>query len=52
VVPPEPTGPPIRIGRYEVIAHLATGGMAQIFLARTTGLGSFERHVVLKTILR
>jgi serine/threonine-protein kinase len=52
VVPPEPTGPPIRIGRYEVISHLATGGMAQIFLARTTGLGSFERHVVLKTILR
>ena len=26
--------------------------MAQIYLARTTGLGSFERHVVLKTILR
>jgi eukaryotic-like serine/threonine-protein kinase len=35
-----------------VIAHLATGGMAQIYLARQTGLGSFERHVVLKTILR
>jgi len=42
----------LRIGRYEVITHLATGGMAQIYLARTTGLGSFERHVVLKTILR
>ena len=54
VVPPEPTaaGTPLRIGRYEVIGHLATGGMAQIYLARTTGLGSFERHVVLKTILR
>jgi serine/threonine-protein kinase len=26
--------------------------MAQIFLARQTGLGAFERHVVLKTILR
>src|SRR5262245_26198703 len=26
--------------------------MAQIYLARQTGLGSFERHVVLKTILR
>jgi serine/threonine-protein kinase len=35
-----------------VISHLATGGMAQIYLARQTGLGSFERHVVLKTILR
>src|SRR5258706_14612026 len=45
-------GAPMRDGRYEVISHLATGGMAQIYLARQTGLGSFERHVVLKTILR
>jgi len=53
VAPPEPTtADPLRIGRYEVISHLATGGMAQIYLARQTGLGSFERHVVLKTILR
>ena len=53
VVPPDPTpGAPIRVGRYEVISHLATGGMAQIYLARQSGLGSFERHVVLKTILR
>ena len=47
-----PPGVPDRIGRYEVVSHLATGGMAQILLARQTGLGSFERHVVLKTILR
>jgi serine/threonine protein kinase len=47
-MPPQPT----RVGRYEVITHLATGGMAQIYLARQTGLGAFERHVVLKTILR
>jgi eukaryotic-like serine/threonine-protein kinase len=53
VAPPEPTGAnPSRIGRYEVLSHLATGGMAQIYLARQSGLGSFERHVVLKTILR
>jgi serine/threonine protein kinase len=53
VAPPEPTtGAPTRVGRYEVISHLATGGMAQIYLARQSGLGSFERHVVLKTILR
>jgi len=52
VVPPEPAGAPLRVGRYEVITHLATGGMAQIYLARQSGLGSFERHVVLKTILR
>ncbi|HEY1552589.1 MAG TPA: serine/threonine-protein kinase [Kofleriaceae bacterium] len=35
-----------------MISHLATGGMAQIYLARQSGLGAFERHVVLKTILR
>lgn len=53
MAPPEPLqGLPARIGRYEVLAHLATGGMAQIYLARQTGLGAFERHVVLKTILR
>ncbi len=40
------------MGRYEVLTHLATGGMAQIYLARQSGLGAFERHVVLKTILR
>src|SRR5262245_17845970 len=34
VVPPEPTAAPTRVGRYEVITHLATGGMAQIYLAR------------------
>ncbi|HUS27428.1 MAG TPA: serine/threonine-protein kinase [Kofleriaceae bacterium] len=51
---PEPSAPgmPQRVGRYEVITHLATGGMAQIYLARQSGLGAFERHVVLKTILR
>jgi eukaryotic-like serine/threonine-protein kinase len=43
---------PQRVGRYEVLTHLATGGMAQIYLARQSGLGAFERHVVLKTILR
>ena len=42
----------MRVGRYEVLSHLATGGMAQIYLARQSGLGSFERHVMLKTILR
>src|SRR4029079_6893601 len=53
VAPPEPTvAGPLRLGRDEVTSPLATGGMAQIYLARQTGLGSFERHVVLKTILR
>jgi len=29
---------------------LAAGGMARIYVARTTGIGMFERHVVLKLI--
>ncbi len=39
-----------RIGRYEVINHLASGGMGQVYLARATGLGGFERQVVVKTL--
>jgi eukaryotic-like serine/threonine-protein kinase len=39
-----------RIGRYEVLSHLASGGMGQVYLARSTGLGGFERQVVVKTL--
>jgi hypothetical protein len=42
---------PDRIGRYEVLGELATGGMAQILLARLRGPAGFERAVVLKRIL-
>jgi eukaryotic-like serine/threonine-protein kinase len=41
---------PQRLGRYELLRHLASGGMAQVYLARATGPGGFARHVVLKTI--
>jgi hypothetical protein len=37
-------------GRYQLIAKLATGGMAEIFLARPTGATSRE-VLVLKRIL-
>lgn len=40
-----------RIGKFDVIARIARGGMAEIFLARQPGLGGFSRRVVLKTIL-
>ena len=37
---------------YEVLARLATGGMAEIFLARSKGLAGVERYCVMKRILR
>jgi len=40
----------ITLGRYEVVKHLAQGGMAEVFLARATGIEGFERHVVIKRI--
>jgi serine/threonine protein kinase len=38
--------------RYEILAKLAEGGMAEIFLARGATTAGIERHVVLKRILR
>lgn len=37
---------------YQILARLATGGMAEIFLARGIGTTGVERYVVLKRILR
>ncbi len=44
-----PTGTPI--GKYEVVRKIATGGMAEIYLARARGTAGFEKVVVLKRIL-
>jgi len=38
------------LGKYQVLKHIATGGMAEIFLARTLGASGFERYVVVKCI--
>src|SRR6266478_5393782 len=40
-----------RLGRYELIARLATGGMGEIFLARLEGAAGFEKLFVVKRIL-
>jgi len=37
-----------RIGRYELLRKIATGGMAEIFIARQWGDGGFQREVVIK----
>ncbi|NVB77330.1 MAG: serine/threonine protein kinase, partial [Kofleriaceae bacterium] len=55
---PEPRTPALfelprgaRVGKYEILRKLATGGMAEIYLARSTGTAGFEKIVVLKRIL-
>jgi hypothetical protein len=40
-----------KIGRYEMVGLLATGGMAEIFLAKQLGPSGFERPVVIKRVL-
>ncbi len=40
-----------RLGRYELIRRLATGGMAELYLARAGGISGFEKLVALKRIL-
>ena len=41
---------PARLGKYEILTKLAVGGMAEIYLARATGIEGFEKHVVIKRI--
>ncbi|NUP07477.1 MAG: protein kinase [Polyangiaceae bacterium] len=42
---------PSRLGRYEIVGLLATGGMAEVHLGRFMGPSGFERVVVVKRIL-
>jgi len=37
-------------GKYELLERIAAGGMAEVFLARATGLAGFERRLVIKRI--
>jgi len=39
------------IGKFQLVRRLATGGMAEIFLARARSIQGFEKLVVLKRIL-
>ncbi len=40
-----------RLGKYQLLRRLATGGMAELYLARAAGVAGFEKLVVLKRIL-
>ena len=41
----------VTFGRYQLLKRLAAGGMAEVYLARQSGLEGFEKLVVLKRIL-
>ncbi|HEU5056716.1 MAG TPA: protein kinase [Kofleriaceae bacterium] len=38
-------------GKYTLLCKLATGGMGELFVARQTGAGGFEKLVVIKRLL-
>jgi len=40
-----------RLGRYELVARLASGGMGEIFLGRLEGAAGFEKLYAIKCIL-
>jgi serine/threonine-protein kinase len=40
-----------RLGKYELLAPLAQGGTSEVFLARVSGEGGFEKVVVVKRLL-
>src|SRR5689334_7796636 len=39
---------PEQFGKYSLLGHLATGGMAEVWLARQSGMQGFEKIVVIK----
>jgi serine/threonine-protein kinase len=41
-------GVPERVGRYEILLPIASGGMATVYLARAAGAGGFTTEVALK----
>src|SRR3954463_94102 len=39
-----------QVGRYTVVRHLASGGMAELFIARQEAMGGFEKEIVVKIL--
>lgn len=40
----------VRFGKYDLLGYLATGGMGQLHLARSSGIEGFEKLVVIKQV--
>lgn len=41
---------PAPFGKYELLDRIATGGMAEVYLARSFGVAGFEKRLVIKRI--
>jgi serine/threonine protein kinase len=39
-----------QVGRYTVVKHLASGGMAELYVARQQAVGGFEKQLVIKLL--
>jgi serine/threonine-protein kinase len=49
--PPKATAPfPEKVGKYELLLPIGSGGMATVFLARSLGVGGFARDIALKLV--
>ena len=46
-----PASGPDRFGQYEIIEKIASGGMAELFKAKRTGVEGFQKIVAIKKIL-
>ncbi len=42
---------PIMFGRYCLIDQISKGGMSDIYLAKTVGVGGFQKPLVIKKLL-
>src|SRR5580658_10408740 len=51
VMTPSTSPPPLRLGPYELLQRIATGGMAEVYLARRGGPHGFQKIVAVKRIL-
>ena len=41
---------PTRVGKYDLLLPIGTGGMATVFLAQAGGVGGFARQVAIKLV--